>query len=90
MSDEERKQGRERATTGMVRWTDETRRRYRLTIHRIAHARLRDELDLGMSGTLAVWVALRETTAHCSLSQTESARLLASLQSAAGDSGLRR
>ena len=85
MSDEESNHSRETATTGTDGVTDEARRRYRLTVHRIAHARLRDELDLGMSGTLATWVALRETTTHCSLSRDESARLLASLQSAADD-----
>jgi hypothetical protein len=90
MDDEESNHEREAVTTGVASWTDETRRRYRLTIYRIAHARLRDELERGMPGTLAVWVALRETTAYCSLSQAEAVRLLASLQSAAGDGGLRR
>jgi hypothetical protein len=89
VSDEAINDIRQAAATGTGGWSDATRRRYRLTIHRIAHARLRDELEHGMSSTLATWVALRETTAHCSLSQSESARLLASLQSAADDTDLR-
>jgi hypothetical protein len=90
MSDDESNHGREATTTGIDGQADESRRRYRLTVHRIAHARLRDELESGMSGTLATWVALRETTAHCSLSQSESAHLLTSLQAAAQDTDLRR
>ncbi|MDQ2784399.1 MAG: hypothetical protein M3Y58_05295 [Chloroflexota bacterium] len=61
---------------------------YRLTVHRIAHARLRDELATGLCGTVAAWVALRETTANCSLTTPEAALLLRSLLAAAGHTDL--
>lgn len=69
-------------TTASV--TDPGRWLYRRTVHRIAHARLRDELASGLCGTVAAWVALRETTANCSLTTIESALLLRSLLAAAG------
>ncbi|GEM_PF-4672224 len=89
MSDEHSNRRPEQTEMSTGGEADEKRWRYRLTVHRIAHARLRDELVIGLSGSLATWVALRETTAHCALSPTESACLLASLQSATGQTAPR-
>ncbi|MHB8645110.1 MAG: hypothetical protein ACYDAR_04895 [Thermomicrobiales bacterium] len=89
MSDEQANDLQEQREMGMESEANERRRRYRLTVHRIAHARLRDELAIGLSGRLATWIALRETTAHCSLSRSESACLFASLQAAAEQTGQR-
>ena len=63
--------------------TDARRRPYRLTVYRIAQDRLRDELAIGLTRSLAAWIALRETGACCSLTPRESAHLLTSLLAAA-------
>lgn len=84
MSEEHSLLRRDTGDTTTTSGTDAGRRSYRRTVHRIAHARLHDELASGLCGTVAAWVALRETTANCSLTTTESALLLRSLLAAAG------
>ncbi|MGI8687118.1 MAG: hypothetical protein ACR2M3_00925 [Thermomicrobiales bacterium] len=84
MSDEHSLLHRDMGDMTTASGTDAGRRSYRSTVHRIAHARLRDELATGLCGTVAAWVALRETTANCALTTTESALLLRSLLAAAG------
>lgn len=84
MSDEHSLLHRDTGDMTTASGTDMGRKSYRRTVHRIAHARLRDELASGSCGTVAAWVALRETTANCSVTTTESALLLRSLLAAAG------
>ncbi len=84
MSDEHSLLHRDTGDMATTSGADAGRWLYRLTVHRIAHARLRDELASSLCGTVAAWVALRETTATCSLTTTESALLLRSLLAAAG------
>lgn len=83
MSDEHSLYYRDTVDMTTASGADAGRRVYRRTVHCIAHAHLRDELASGLCGTVAAWVALRETTANCSLTTTESALLLRSLLAAA-------
>ena len=83
MSDEYSLRHRDAVDMTTASGPDTGRWLYRRTVHRIAHARLRDELASGLCGTVAAWVALRATTANCSLTTTESALLLRSLLAAA-------